>query len=466
MEQVLKDARLLRRDDTLTRLVVLLWLFMAVLLIGYGEHAQHLFERHQRELSEKATQGVADLGRFFLNEERREAQVFAHEYRGLLEALAADPTDTERYASLVDRVTARFQYAFSVAIASTDGEVIVDGFDGRIEEACRGDIHAFAQGEGPTDVVIHPNPLGYHFDIMTNWDTDRGVGGILFISMSPDVFARILSRSELPGHELYLVNRLVPGLIEVGSEGSRNRLQRPFRLSEDEIGRIASQRSLPGTAWDIVDIPSAGIAARQAFRVRMQVLAVFVCFLSVTLYMTYLIRREEQGRQRAEEALGDTSRLLQGDHWQHREDLKRLDQSVRQERLRRDSMARELKDIRWRLSLAMKGAGGVMWHIDPESGKFSFFPARQDAAGDPNDNSPGTLRAWLEHVHPDDRPQARSAVEAAVNGDSPQVHAELRLRRRSGGYRSFVMSGSVERDSTGSVVSAAGFLSPLPETDG
>ncbi|MEA3412079.1 MAG: PAS domain-containing protein [Pseudomonadota bacterium] len=465
MEQVLKGARLLRRGDTLTQLVVLLWLFMAVLLIGYGEHSQHRFERHQRELSEKATQGVVDLGRFFLDDVRRDVQVFAREYGGLLETLSVDPADTERYAALVDRVTARFPHAFSVAIASSDGEVIIDGFDGRIEEICLNDIHAFAKGEGPGDVMVHPNPLGYHFDIMTRWETGDDRGGILFISMSPDVFARILARSELPGHEMYLVSRDVPGLIEVGSEGSRNRLQRPFTLSAEEAGRITSERSLPGTHWNVVDIPSAGIAAGQAFRVRMQALVVFVCFLAVTLYMTYLIRREEEGRQRAEEALGDTSRRLQGNNWQRREDLKRLDMSFKQERLRRDSISRELEDVRRRLSLAMKRTGGVMWHIAPESGKLSFSPARQNASGDSNDNSPGTLRAWLERVHPDDRSRVQGEIDAAIEGEEENIHLELRLRRDGGGFVAFLMNGSVERDAEGRVLAAAGFLSPVPDND-
>ncbi len=85
--------------------------------------------------------------------------------------------DDESYQRLQDKVAEYFPDYLAFTIATQKGEVLVDDFDGHIEEVCVNDIRGFYKDRRAPPVFIHPNPLAYHYDIMVSWgELNAGVG--------------------------------------------------------------------------------------------------------------------------------------------------------------------------------------------------------------------------------------------------------------------------------------------------
>ena len=256
MEDALSRAGLLRSKDFLSRFIVLMLLFVSLLLIGYAELSHREFLDHHRELAAKATEGASRLIDLHLKGLRKDLSLFASEHHGLIRDLAIEPKHDEKQQRLESKVAEYFPEHMAFTIANGDGNVLMDDFDGHIEEVCIEDIREFARTKRPQQVFIHPNPLGYHFDIMVRWGEEQGVRGIFYVSFLTDGLARILADSELSEHRMMIVHRQIPGLIELTAQGTRLEYSDEFILSPQQQERIIISRAIPGTLWELVDIPT------------------------------------------------------------------------------------------------------------------------------------------------------------------------------------------------------------------
>ncbi len=435
---------------------------VALALVGYCELGHQRFLAYQHDLAAKTGEGAARLIGLFIDNVKRSVALFVRDQGPLIGALASNADDEPAYERLRSLIRSHFPRAFTFVIAGGDGEVLVDDFDGRLDELCRTDIHRFAQLSQAQDIVIHPNPLGYHFDVMVRWVAADGREGVFFVSFRPDVISRMLAESELSGHEMMLINRDVPGLIEVTDTGSRDRMGRGFVLSAAEQARTSFRRSIPGTRWELVDIPSAGLFAAHANRVRIQALVVFLAFLSATLYMAYLVRREERARNLAEQALLDSHRRLEARVQQRTRALSALNRTLELEMSERQRAQEALSASEERYALAIEGSRDAIWDWDLEADKIYFSPRFGEMLGEPG--PPGMdAQAWFARLPAEERGLLEAALDSITGGERGQFTLEFRLRHADQGYRWFLMRGVVVRDKKGRACRMAGSLTDITD---
>ena len=239
---------------------VIATLVIAITLLMLSTHARVADQRAQDEtLVQIAVDGAAaDMERTIL-EMRRALGLFSQAEAGLLRDVAAAPEDDALYQVLLDKIDSLFPAAFAVTLADRHGDPIVDDFSGHIEEVCRLDIRSFASSEAPPPLYVHPNPEGYHVDLMVTVETGATEPTIFFVSFRPELFSRSLAAQALPYHELMLLHTERPGLIEINREGARDSLAGDFYLSEKAFNAIAYARPVAGTLWTVAAVPRSGV---------------------------------------------------------------------------------------------------------------------------------------------------------------------------------------------------------------
>jgi C4-dicarboxylate-specific signal transduction histidine kinase len=128
------------------------------------------------------------------------------------------------------------------------------------------------------------------------------------------LLARTLQRMQLPGHELLLLRKDKPGLIEITAAGSRNLLQRAFFLNPGELARLSYTLNISGTRWDLVDLPAPNLFRDEAASNWSYAALVFTGFAGIVFLMLHQLRRKEQHRVEAEaQALKHQSELAHVD---------------------------------------------------------------------------------------------------------------------------------------------------------
>lgn len=296
---------------------------MAGLLVAWNaQHRITSFEQGQATIAEAAAKSAANEIELLIGEKRRLLRLFAGQYADEIAALTRAPDDEQLREDLEARVAAYFPQHFSVTIADQGGMPLLTDFEQRVGDVCLADIQTFARNDYLNDLFVHPNPEGYHFDIMAPWSTSGDVTGhpsdsqasahgVFFVSFKLDEVARLLRHSEIARHTLLLVKRSDPALIEIAARGGRNQLQRDPRLTEQELASIRYRRPIPGTLWDVAVLPNLSALAAYKRDTQVEAGGIMALFLLVSTAMLYLIGQAEHQRSRAEQAQLQTNRQLQ-----------------------------------------------------------------------------------------------------------------------------------------------------------
>jgi C4-dicarboxylate-specific signal transduction histidine kinase len=272
------------------------------------------FRNFHRQLATIGVKGGADEIEVLLGELHRSMQLFAADRPTLLAEIQGDSDNDLLWGQLENAVREHFPEYFGMTLTDANGNVLRPDFDNLVEEVCQQDIHEFIGKGYELQGHIHPNPLGYHFDIMVPWGSQANPSGVFFLSFQPAMLSRILARLQPPGHTLLLLQRDRPGLIEVTGAGSRDTLQREFFLDEDELARIAASTPVSDSHWILVDMPHADLYLREATSNWTYAGTVFGVFVVITLLLLHLLRRKEWHRIQAEElALRHQSELAHVD---------------------------------------------------------------------------------------------------------------------------------------------------------
>jgi len=258
------------------------------------------FREYHHQLAVTSVTGAADELELLLSELQRSMQLFANDHRALLEDIATDSGNDATWVLLEKAVQNYFPEYFGLTLTNAAGEVLRPDFESTVGELCQQDIHTFIDDGYAQQGYIHPNPLGYHFDVMVPWGDKDKPQGVFFLGFFPDILARTLQRVQLPGHALLLLRKDTVDLIEVTSQGVRTDLQRDFRLSEDELARILFSRTLANSRWDLVDLPDQHLFRTEATRNAIHAAVVFFAFAAVGLLMLQQLRRKEKRRLQAE----------------------------------------------------------------------------------------------------------------------------------------------------------------------
>ncbi|MBI3774350.1 MAG: PAS domain S-box protein [Gammaproteobacteria bacterium] len=250
-------------NDAYTRWQRIFWLMMVLLCSAISLLVWNAYNRNinaqalQASMVQGAAVGAAHEITLHVQALRTAVRLFAEKERVLLQQLAVDPNNVDIYALLLQRVKVYFDDGFAVTLADDRGDPVVADFDGFVGQVCQADLRSFTQNAFVMpDVYIHPNSIGYHFDILALVNLGRPKPHIFFISFYPRKIASILSRYQLTRHQLMLLNNKVVGLIEVDEHGSRDSMSRDHFISDTERARILYTTPVDQTRWELVDMSS------------------------------------------------------------------------------------------------------------------------------------------------------------------------------------------------------------------
>ena len=127
-----------------------------------------------------------------------------------------------------------------------------------------------------------------------------------------------------------------------------------------------------------------------------------------------------------------------------------------------DALERALRISEERFDLAVSGNNAGVWDWDLKTGEVYYSPRYKKLLGYAEDEFDNKVESFENHVHPDDRQAALTALDQHVIGETP-YDVELRMRTRSGEYRWFQARGKSVRNRRGEAVRMAGAITDITD---
>ncbi|MCV2358481.1 EAL domain-containing protein [Paucibacter sp. TC2R-5] len=106
-----------------------------------------------------------------------------------------------------------------------------------------------------------------------------------------------------------------------------------------------------------------------------------------------------------------------------------------------DISARKAAEFVWRF--AFESAGDGVWDLNLETEEAHYSQRYQEMLGYVDGEFPRTHQAWMELIHPDDKPRLLQIIDDYLQRRSEAYAAEYRLRCKNGDYKWIYARGSV-----------------------
>ena len=374
-----------KRSYSLVLTLVMLVIVTGVLL--WEAHKSYReFEAYQQQIMQGSVNGTANEITLFVESVRTVLRVLAESQKSALSQLARSPENEQLYNKISDHISAYFPgYYYSFTIADKKGEVIYDDFGDKVGDRCRADIKKFATSGMKHGVYIHPGPFKYHFDVMIPWKRNGKMVGVLFISLKPNVIARLLRHNQVAGHTLILLRKDIPDLIEVSSQGSRDKIERAIHLTKQELARIGHKKDLVGTGWTLVDLPNAELFRLRKAKINNQMAMILIVVFLISGFMLYLVKKEERKRNVAEQALRDSNEQLEERVKERTDELLKTNKSLQleiSERNRAEKQAQKLSSAVEQTddSVIITDHTGVIEYVNSAFTKITGY-SKEEAVG-------------------------------------------------------------------------------------
>ena len=139
-----------------------------------------------------------------------------------------------------------------------------------------------------------------------------------------------------------------------------------------------------------------------------------------------------------------------------------LERSIRQALSHHRAVA-ELARSEERYALAVRAANDGIWDWDLVADTLYFSPRWHAILGRPHPDGDLDPEAWFDLVHPADSERLRAAVHEHLEGRSPQLRAEHRIRHADGGWRWVLTRGLATRGADGRPTRMAGSMSDVTD---
>ncbi len=301
-ENLLKQKKSSRRSSSALLILVLLLMVGAVLWWNAYINIKE-YRTNQADIAVQSVQSAAVEITQRIDNLKTSLRLLVKGHQELFQKLALNPEDTDSYDRIAALLEKYFPSYYAFTIADEKGEVIYDDFEEQVGKRCRQDIKKFVSSGHKSQIYVHPGPGAYHFDIMLSWTDKRGKPGVLFVSFKLSSIARILYQVQAPGHKLVLLHRTIPNLVEVTSQGSRDKLTGAFRLDSEQLKRILYTKEVDGTRWNLVDLYTEELFSSHTSHQVTQIILAMALFSMISLIMYMRIQTEEKGRLEAEQAL-------------------------------------------------------------------------------------------------------------------------------------------------------------------
>ncbi|GAB6042283.1 bifunctional diguanylate cyclase/phosphodiesterase [Endothiovibrio diazotrophicus] len=282
---------------------VLVLVMAAAVLVWSGGRSLGAFTAYHERIGEHSVQSSASEIRMLFVGIRNGLQMLADQNEGLFRTIADYPDDEELQGIVSAQIAHYFPGFIDFALADADGEVLTDPDGVRVGKRCREEIRRFVRNYRQQGLALHPGAERYHFDVQVPWRFADDSLGVFHVSFDPRLLAEVLARNQVPGHRLFLLNGDREHMIEVSAGGGRDGLAGAERLSAEQVSHIVSSMPVEGTEWRVADLPSAGLRTALTERLVSRGIGVLAGFVVISLIMLALIRREESGRELAEQAL-------------------------------------------------------------------------------------------------------------------------------------------------------------------
>ena len=133
-------------------------------------------------------------------------------------------------------------------------------------------------------------------------------------------------------------------------------------------------------------------------------------------------------------------------------------------RIERNRAEEALRESRSRLQYALDAADEGLWEWYINTGEAYLSPRFYTILGYKPDEFPGSYKAWISRVHPDDAGRAERAIADYFAGRSPGYDVEIRMRRKDGRWVWTETHGTiVEKNEDGNPGRMVGTLTDIAE---
>ncbi|PYT10571.1 MAG: hypothetical protein DMF51_18090, partial [Acidobacteria bacterium] len=107
-----------------------------------------------------------------------------------------------------------------------------------------------------------------------------------------------------------------------------------------------------------------------------------------------------------------------------------------------------LRHSQERYELAARGSNDGLWDWDLVADTIYYSPRWKQALGHEEAGVENAPEAWLDRVHPEDRPGLEARIKSHLAGGTSHLVAEYRVRHADGSYRWMLSRGIAVRDET------------------
>jgi diguanylate cyclase (GGDEF)-like protein/PAS domain S-box-containing protein len=122
-----------------------------------------------------------------------------------------------------------------------------------------------------------------------------------------------------------------------------------------------------------------------------------------------------------------------------------------------------LQESEERYALAAQGANDGLWDWDLLRGTVYFSPRWKAMLGIPEDRAFSDAAEWLGRVHGDDRARVEAALAQHLEGRTPHLEVEHRMRHDDGGFRWMLARGLAVRQDGAKPTRIAGSLTDITD---
>jgi diguanylate cyclase (GGDEF)-like protein/PAS domain S-box-containing protein len=288
-----------RKVFSLIKYIALISLLAVSVVVVFEQYKEiKSIEENEYRAVQKSLQSANERISMYFKVLRGKVELSAYRESAAISQIFADPYNSDIAEALIRRVRNQLPGAFAVTIADINGVPLITDFEGLIGDICLQSIQKYSQDQGEYLIQVHPHPVSTHFDIMVRLDSSLNQHmGVFFVSFELDELVRILNKSQLPGHQLYLLLEQENNMIEVTPEGSRSKLGNDIWLSEDESARIMDSIYVEGTRWKMVDIPKSGVLSHK-LNLAIAKLVGYIALILLMLTTIIISLRQELRAQR------------------------------------------------------------------------------------------------------------------------------------------------------------------------
>ena len=279
---------------------------LTLVLFWLGQLSFNNFKENQATLVNITIMNVTNRINYLLKKDQQYLNLFVEHHKKELQELAAAPQNKLLYTQIYQDMQEFFPLVLAFSLSNKQGQTLLDKLNHYNDEMCLEDLRSFSQNKDklkPLAIKIHPNPLGYHYNIATTWG-DEKKSGLLLVNQRPDKLTQLLRNVQLSDYELILIDRSQQDLIELTAHGSRSDLPLDqFHLNAENKRRIVASHRLDNSHWHLLILHKRGLYQDQKQAIWNQSLLIFFLFAAVILLMSWWSDKLDSKRHQAVKAL-------------------------------------------------------------------------------------------------------------------------------------------------------------------